>query len=216
MQTCGVIWMTLRTKGLRMFYRSKAWEGAKPSVLAEKGITTYRRKPIDWTDEFVDRVRQNIAAYEIFLFFIIYNLTGGGIGVVSSSQASTLTTNGTPNDLLSSLNPLATVIFMPLLSYGLFPLLRKWRFRCGRIFRLTLGVCCPIPLKHLAGTRYLPQPGHFLTHDSFLFHPPFLSRTETNSNLRIVPSRIGRVVLRSSATMANLRNFSLWLSRDRL
>lgn len=88
------------------FWKKGFWESAKPSVLAEKGVTAFNQKPISWTDKDVEDVRRTLAACAIFLYFPIYVLNDGGVGSVSASQASTLTINGAPNYLLvSSLFP---------------------------------------------------------------------------------------------------------------
>lgn len=90
-----------QTKG--QFWKHEAfWQAARPSVLAEKGITSFGGKAISWTDKDVDDVRRTMVACAIFLYFPIYNLNDGGIGSVATSMGSTLTTNGAPNDLLVS------------------------------------------------------------------------------------------------------------------
>ena len=50
-----------------------------------------------------------------------------------------MTTNGAPNDLLSSFNPLTTIVTIPILSYRVYPLLRKYKIKYGRISRITFG-----------------------------------------------------------------------------
>jgi dipeptide/tripeptide permease len=138
-QAIAIVWITLKTEKWRIFYRHCAWEVAKPSSLANRGVVTSFKNPIDWTDNFTDRVGQTAAACQIFFFFIMYNLTGGGLGGVTGSQASTLMANGVPNDLLGSINSLTTVVVMPIRAYVVFPLLRKCGFRGGRIVRMTGG-----------------------------------------------------------------------------
>lgn len=90
-----------QTKG--QFWKHESfWQAARPSVLAEKGVTSFGGKAISWTDKDVDDVRRTMVACAIFLYFPIYNLNDGGIGSVATSMGSTLTTNGAPNDLLVS------------------------------------------------------------------------------------------------------------------
>ena len=50
-----------------------------------------------------------------------------------------MTTNGAPNDLLSNFNPLTIIVCIPILSYGLYPMLRKYNIKFGRISRITFG-----------------------------------------------------------------------------
>lgn len=83
------------------FWKTGFFDSAKPSILAEKGITTFNGKPIAWTDKDVEDVHRTMLACGIFLYFPIYNLNDGGIGSVSTSQGASMTTNGAPNDLLN-------------------------------------------------------------------------------------------------------------------
>ena len=112
---------------------------AKPSVLAAKGITTFNGKPISWTDQQVDDTARTYVACTLFLYFPIYNNNDGGIGNTLTNQGAAMTTNGAPNDLLSNFNPLTIIIVIPLLSYGVYPMLRKYNIKFGRISRITFG-----------------------------------------------------------------------------
>ena len=62
------------------------FEKAKPSALAAKGITTFRGKPIPWTDKMVDDTKRTYAACTIFLYFPIWYSNDGGIGNTLSNQ----------------------------------------------------------------------------------------------------------------------------------
>jgi hypothetical protein len=115
------------------------FDAAKPSQLALKGITAYRGKPITWTDDFVEDVRRTIEACEMFLFFPFYYLNDVGIGNIEASQGSSMTTNGALNDLLNNFNPLTIIVAIPIISYGLYPLLRKHKIHFGPIQRITFG-----------------------------------------------------------------------------
>ncbi|KII83949.1 hypothetical protein PLICRDRAFT_432976 [Plicaturopsis crispa FD-325 SS-3] len=108
-------------------------DAAKPSRLASKGIS------VAWNDGFVEDVRRTLVACQIFLFFPIYNLNDGGIGNIQTSQGASMVTNGAPNDLLSNFNPLTIIIAIPIMSYGVYPLLRRYNIKFGRISRITFG-----------------------------------------------------------------------------
>ncbi|KAL1304300.1 hypothetical protein AAFC00_000704 [Neodothiora populina] len=126
-----------QTKG--QFWKKGFWQSASPKVLREKGITTFNGKPITWTEKSVDDVVRTVKACAIFLYFPIYNINDGGIGSVATSQGAAMTTNGAPNDLLSNFNPLTIIAFIPILSYVLYPALRKYNIKFGRITRITVG-----------------------------------------------------------------------------
>ena len=112
---------------------------AKPSVLADKGILTFNGNPISWTDQLVDDTARTYAACAIFLYFPIWYSNDGGIGNVLTNQGAAMTTNGAPNDLLSNFNPLTIIVVIPILSYGIYPMLRKYKIKFGRISRITFG-----------------------------------------------------------------------------
>lgn len=61
------------------FWRTGFWDVAQPSLLAERGITTFNGKLISWTDKDVDDVKRTMVACAIFLYFPIYNLNDGGM-----------------------------------------------------------------------------------------------------------------------------------------
>lgn len=134
----SIIWIALKKNGWRLF-RKGFWDPARPSVMLSNGITMYRGKAIPWDDQLVDDVQRTFSACQVFLYFVVWNLNDGGIGSVLSSQGSTMTTNGAPNDLLGKFNPLTIIVTVPFLSYVLYPLLRRYKIPFGRITRITTG-----------------------------------------------------------------------------
>lgn len=134
----SIIWIALKKNGWR-FFRKGFWEPARPSVMRANGITTYKGKTIEWDDKLVNDVSRTFSACQVFLYFVIWNLNDGGIGSVLSSQGSTMTTNGAPNDLLGKFNPLTIIVTIPILNYVIYPFLRRYKIPFGRITRITTG-----------------------------------------------------------------------------
>jgi dipeptide/tripeptide permease len=134
----SIIWIAIKKNGWRAF-RKGFWDPARPSVMAANGITTYKGKPIAWDDKLVDDVQRTFSACQVFLYYPVYNLNDGGIGSVQSSQGSTMTTNGAPNDLLGKFNPLTIIVTVPILSYIVYPALRRYKINFGPIARITTG-----------------------------------------------------------------------------
>ncbi|CAG8981256.1 hypothetical protein HYALB_00003854 [Hymenoscyphus albidus] len=132
---CKVNILALRKAGIRGFGRKGFFERAKPSVLAASGDN----RVVTWDDRFVEDVRRTMSACAIFLFFPIQQINDGGLGAAANAQSAALTTNGTPNDLLENLNPLAIIILIPIMNHGIYPLLRKMGIRFGPIARMTFG-----------------------------------------------------------------------------
>jgi len=51
-----------------------------------------------------------------------------------------LVTNGVPNDVINNFNSLTIILVNPVLNYGLYPLLRKYKIKYGPIARITTGL----------------------------------------------------------------------------
>ncbi|KAK6462583.1 POT family-domain-containing protein [Scheffersomyces coipomensis] len=118
------------------------WEYAKPSNMIARGREYYdakKQSPITWNDQWVLDVKQTFNASKIFVYFIIFNLADGGIGSVETSQAGAMTTQGVPNDLFSNFNPLAIIIIIPILDYGIYPMLRKYKINFRPVWRIVFG-----------------------------------------------------------------------------
>ena len=133
-----ITWVAIKQNNFKVWGKGYM-DAAKPSVLAAKGITTINGKPISWTDQQVDDTVRTYVACSLFLYFPIYSNNDGGIGNTLTNQGAAMTTNGAPNDLLSNFNPLTIIVVIPLLSYGVYPMLRKYKIKFGRISRITFG-----------------------------------------------------------------------------
>ncbi|CAH6720420.1 peptide transporter Ptr2p [[Candida] jaroonii] len=116
------------------------WEWAKPTNMAARGRDFFTKsKPISWNDQWVLDVAQTVNACKIFFYFPIYLMNDGGIGTVQTSQAGSMSLNGVPNDLFNNFNPLAIIIFIPILDYIIYPFLRKNKIEFRPVWRITLG-----------------------------------------------------------------------------
>ncbi|RFU73016.1 hypothetical protein TARUN_9238, partial [Trichoderma arundinaceum] len=133
--TClKIVWTGLKlNKG--QVWKKDFWSVATPSKLAESQSSIQAT----WTDRAVLDIQRTFEACMVFLYFPIYNLNNGGIGAVLSNQGASMLNNGAPTDLLSNFNPLSIVVFAPILSYGLYPLLARFNIRFGPIRRMTCG-----------------------------------------------------------------------------
>ncbi|CCH43248.1 putative membrane protein [Wickerhamomyces ciferrii] len=141
-----VIKYALKNGWIKRLRSGEFWEYAKPSNIVSRGdvqsveaIDKSGRKHISWNDQFVNDVWTTVDACKIFLFFIIYNITDGGVGGIENSQANSLTTNGVPNDLISNFNPLTIIVFIPFLDYVVYPTLRKYNIEFRPVYRMFTG-----------------------------------------------------------------------------
>lgn len=133
---CRLLSVIFRRGGLRRLGRHGFWELGKPSVVAAVGETP----PSRWNDEFVEDVRKTFQATGIFCFFPIQYINDNGLGSAANYLSTELKTNGVPNDVISNFNSLCIIGFTPVLNYGLYPLLRRYRLHYGVAARITTGL----------------------------------------------------------------------------
>ncbi|GMM37741.1 hypothetical protein DASC09_050660 [Saccharomycopsis crataegensis] len=117
------------------------WEYAKPSNMIQRGQETFRKKPVTWSDEFVEDVKKTFKACNMFFgYYIIYNICDSGISSsIETSQAGSMSTKGVPNDLFNNFNPLTIIVLIPILDYGIYPMLRKKNIKFSTVHRISLG-----------------------------------------------------------------------------
>ncbi|EUC39969.1 hypothetical protein COCMIDRAFT_41624 [Bipolaris oryzae ATCC 44560] len=117
------------------------FEKAKPSALEVQG--TLSRHPFalspKYTDKSVKEVQMGITACKFFLFLPLYFVCWIQIWNNLISQAGDMALHGTPNDLLQNLDPIALIIFIPLLDFFIYPLLRKHKINFSPVLRMTAG-----------------------------------------------------------------------------
>ncbi|CAI7637380.1 unnamed protein product [Penicillium bialowiezense] len=142
-QAFKIIVTALRQNSFR-FWRKNFWEAVEPANLQQKGIT------VSWTDKDVRSVARTVAACDIFWFYPIWNLNDGGIGSVTTNQGASMVTNGAPNDVLSNFNALTIICVVPILTFVIYPALRRYRIDFPPITRITFGFFLAI-LAGLAG-----------------------------------------------------------------
>ncbi|KAL4744047.1 POT family-domain-containing protein [Aspergillus similis] len=119
----------------------RGFEKAKPSVLREQGkLGQYPfASRSDYTDYSVEKVRTGITACKLFLLFPFYFICWTQIWNNLISQAGQMALHGTPNDLLQNLNPIALIIFIPLLDFVVYPLLRRYKINFRPELKVTAG-----------------------------------------------------------------------------
>ncbi|KAL2867484.1 POT family-domain-containing protein [Aspergillus lucknowensis] len=119
----------------------RGFENAKPSVLREQGkLGQYPfANRSDYTDYSVEKVRTGITACKLFLLFPLYFICWTQIWNNIISQAGDMALHGTPNDLLQNLDPIALIIFIPLLDFVVYPLLRRYKINFRPELKVTTG-----------------------------------------------------------------------------
>ncbi|KAL1882129.1 hypothetical protein VTK73DRAFT_2220 [Phialemonium thermophilum] len=126
---------------IRIAMRERGFVNARPSVLHERGHAD--RYPIAsqarYTDEYVEDVRKGLDSCKMFFFFPFYFICWNQMWNNLISQAGTMALHGTPNDLLQNLDPIALIIFIPLLDLVIYPFLRKVKINFDPVTRIFTG-----------------------------------------------------------------------------
>ncbi|KAF7170541.1 hypothetical protein CNMCM5623_002956 [Aspergillus felis] len=110
------------------------WDSVKPSALGPN-------RPVWMTfdDEWVDEVSRGLKACRVFLWYPLYWLAYNQMINNLTSQAATMRLNGVPNDIINNLNPLALIIFIPIMDFLVYPGLRRMGIKFTPLKRITAG-----------------------------------------------------------------------------
>lgn len=107
---------------------------AKPSVRQEQGLSE-----VGWSDLFVDEVKRALLACKVFVIYPVYWVVYGQMINNFVSQAGQMNTHGIPNDIMQNIDPIAIIIFIPIMDRLVYPLLRKWGIPFKPITRIFFG-----------------------------------------------------------------------------
>lgn len=79
---------------------------------------------------------------QITILMCVQGLTYNQINNNLTSQASTMSLHGVPNDILTNLNPFALIILIPICDIWFYPLLRRIGINFSPIKRIAAGFLC--------------------------------------------------------------------------
>lgn len=115
--------------------KGRKMDAAKPSYQAALGKTPTAL----WDDHFVDEVKRALVACQVFCFYPIYWVVYGNFSNNFVTQAGQMAGHGIPNDLMQNFDPIAIIVFLPLMDQFFFPFLRKHKIAFPPINRITAG-----------------------------------------------------------------------------
>ncbi|KAI0814049.1 POT family protein [Xylaria sp. FL0064] len=121
------LWKNLREPGF--------FERVKPSNIPES------ERP-DWMtfdDNWVDEVRRGLKACQVFFLYPIYWLPYNQLNSNLISQSATMVLGGVPNDVVTNLDPIALLIFIPICDKIFYPFLRRMGYNFTPIKKITAG-----------------------------------------------------------------------------
>lgn len=124
-----VIWMMIKNRKM---------DAAKPTYQIAMGNET-RASKIRWDDHFVEEVKRALIACKVFCFFPIYWVVYGQFSNNFVTQAGQMASHGIPNDLMQNFDPIAIIVFLPIIDRFFMPALRKAGIRFPPINRIVVG-----------------------------------------------------------------------------
>lgn len=131
---CKGNWSINPVKTRKNFKSERFWEDVKPSHLG-----TNKPGWMEFDDAWVDQVARGLRACSCFTWIPLYWLSYNQMNNNLTSQAATMTRNGVPNDIITNLNPISLVIFIPIVDNFLYPALRKAGINFTPIKRMAFG-----------------------------------------------------------------------------
>ncbi|KAJ7723633.1 peptide transporter PTR2A [Mycena maculata] len=128
-------WSANPLRTWRNFSAPGFWDAARPSRIRAAARPVW----MTFDDAWVDEVDRGLKACAVFAWFPLYWLAVSQMNNNLTSQAATMTTDGLPNDILSNIDPLALIVFIPLCDFFVYPALQRWRIRFTALKRITAG-----------------------------------------------------------------------------
>ncbi|KAK7191771.1 POT family protein [Paraphaeosphaeria sporulosa] len=117
-----VIWMMIKGRNMN---------AAKPTYQAGSKIK--------WDDHFVEEVKRALIACKVFCFYPVYWVVYGQFSNNFVSQAGQMASHGIPNDLMQNFDPIAIIVFLPIMERLVMPALRRAGIRFPPINRIVAG-----------------------------------------------------------------------------
>ncbi|KAK8101811.1 peptide transporter ptr2 [Apiospora kogelbergensis] len=123
------------------------WDRSKPSKIE------HRPSWMTFDDAWVDEVRRGFKACTVFLYYPIYWLPvcypfSRKLPAIMGynqlynnlvSQAATMKLGGVPNDIVNNLDPIALLIFIPIVDKFVYPAIARTGFKLTPIKKITAG-----------------------------------------------------------------------------
>ncbi|KAL9931583.1 hypothetical protein V8E36_009580 [Tilletia maclaganii] len=130
-------WSANPIRTYRQLTAADFWTNALPS----KQVAATGTKPgwMSFDDAWVYEVRRGFKACAVFGLYPLYWLCYNQISNNLVSQSATMTLNGVPNEIISNIDPLAILIFVPIMDLVFYPFLRRLGFQFTALKRIFAG-----------------------------------------------------------------------------
>ena len=129
---------------IQRFRKGTFFEYALPSNLAatQEGRNSWiRSKPQSgiYDERTVTDIKLTLKSSRMFLYWVIYYINDLGLASLINNLSAAMQSNGVPNDVINNFNPLAIIVFTPILDYGIYPFLTKMKINPNVTVRIFIG-----------------------------------------------------------------------------
>lgn len=139
-------------RAIGMMIKKRDMNAAKPAYQVEHGTG----KTLPWDDKFIDELKRALIGCKVFIIYPIYWVCYGQFSNNFVTQAGQMAGHGIPNDLMQNFDPIAIIVFVPLIDRVIYPFLRKLRIPFKPISRITFGFwICALAMAYAAIVQHL-------------------------------------------------------------
>jgi proton-dependent oligopeptide transporter, POT family len=122
-------------KAIWMMIKARNMNAPKASYQAQIGST----RVVPCSDTFADELKRALVACKVFCFYPIYWVCYNQLYNNFVSQANQMSGHNIPNDFMQNFDPIAIIIFIPIIDRFVYPALQKAHINFPPINRITLG-----------------------------------------------------------------------------
>ncbi|KAI5301955.1 hypothetical protein KEM56_001189 [Ascosphaera pollenicola] len=139
-------------KCIFMMIKARSTDAPKPSNLVAVG----RETTVPWDDHFVDEVKRALVGCQVFAIYPIYWVVYGQFSSNFVTQASQMQGHGIPNDLMQNFDPIAVIVFIPVMEKIFYPALLKMKIQVRPITRISFGfIVASVAMAYAAIVQHL-------------------------------------------------------------
>lgn len=131
----GLFFLAIKKSNGKIRSGNGFWDRVKPSNIPENERPAW----MTFDDAWVEEVRRGFKACLVFIWLPVWWLAYNQLNNNLISQAATMRLDGVPNDIITNLNPISLVIFIPIVDNFLYPALRKAGIKFTPIKRIAFG-----------------------------------------------------------------------------
>lgn len=113
-----------------------------PSGISARALYIAKTSGNRFTASFVQDIITTLQACRVFLFYPIYWLVYGQMTSNFIAQAGQMNTYSIPNDIMSNIDPITLLIFIPIVEKKFYPWLRNKGYSFGPLLRIFTGFMC--------------------------------------------------------------------------